>query len=49
MAETEKYIFADPGKKLLLPDGKINESFFCGDGLHPNEAGYERIAEEILL
>lgn len=48
MAETEKYIFADPGEKLLLPDGKIDERFFHNDGLHPNEAGYELIAKDIV-
>ena len=47
MAEAENYIFADPGRKLLLPNGKIDERLFSGDGLHPNEAGYERIAEDI--
>ncbi|HTI08917.1 MAG TPA: GDSL-type esterase/lipase family protein [Puia sp.] len=35
--------FLDPGKVLLRTDGKIDESLF-GDGLHPNAAGYRRIA-----
>ena len=34
--------FADPGK-VFLKGRKIDESLFV-DGLHPNEAGYERIA-----
>lgn len=40
------YIFRNPGKNLLLPDGKINESLFS-DGLHPNADGYRQIAAEI--
>ena len=36
-----KYI--DPGKVLLAADGKIDESLF-GDGLHPNAAGYGKLA-----
>lgn len=47
MAETEGYEFADPGTALLQPDGKIDEGLFIGDGLHPNDKGYERIAGEI--
>lgn len=47
MAETKGYLFSNPGEKLLLPDGKVDESLFIGDGLHPNDNGYERIAEEI--
>ena len=34
--------FADPGK-VFLKGRKIDESLFV-DGLHPNEAGYDRIA-----
>ena len=47
MVETEGYEFANPGTALLLQDGKINESLFIGDGLHPNDKGYELIAGEI--
>ena len=47
MVETEGYEFANPGTALLLQDGKINESLFIGDGLHPNDRGYELIAGEI--
>ena len=46
MVETEGYEFANPGTALLLQDGKINESLFIGDGLHPNDKGYELIAGE---
>jgi lysophospholipase L1-like esterase len=38
--------YADAGKLLLKKDGKINESLFS-DGLHPNEAGYWKVAERI--
>ena len=47
MVETEGYEFANPGTALLLQDGKIDESLFIGDGLHPNNRGYELIAGEI--
>ena len=47
MVETEGYEFANPGTALLLQDGKIDESLFIGDGLHPNNKGYELIAGEI--
>lgn len=40
------YTFANPGKNLLLPDGKIDESLF-NDGLHPNDKGYTLIAPVI--
>ena len=46
MVETEGYAFANPGTALLLSDGKIDESLFL-DGLHPNDSGYVRIADEI--
>ncbi|MCD7935476.1 MAG: SGNH/GDSL hydrolase family protein [Tannerellaceae bacterium] len=35
--------FIDPGRELLLENGKIDESLFL-DGLHPNEKGYMLIA-----
>lgn len=47
MAETEGYRFANPGTALLLPNGKIDESLYIGDGLHPNEEGYKRLAKFI--
>lgn len=46
MAREKKVLFSDPGRKLLLPDGKIDEHLF-GDGLHPNQNGYSLIAPEI--
>lgn len=47
MAQTAGYTFSDPGRNLLLKDGKLDESLFS-DGLHPNEEGYKRIVEEIV-
>lgn len=44
MAELENCSFIDVSKGLLLPDGKIDETLFIGDGLHPNEKGYALIA-----
>ncbi|OZI07858.1 acetylhydrolase [Siphonobacter sp. BAB-5385] len=38
--------FLQPGTNLLQQDGKINEAWFT-DGLHPNEQGYERLAEKL--
>jgi len=39
-------VYLNPGRMLLSADGKIDESLF-GDGLHPNAAGYRRLAPEI--
>lgn len=39
--------FADPGKQMLNQSGKINTGMFAGDGVHPNEAGYKKIASVI--
>jgi lysophospholipase L1-like esterase len=38
--------YINPGKVLLDGKGKIDESLF-GDGLHPNAAGYQKIAREL--
>lgn len=38
-----KYI--NVGQALLQKDGKIDESLFVGDGLHPNAEGYARVAK----
>lgn len=40
--------FIDPGTALLQANQKIDESFFT-DGLHPNEKGYEKLAQALLL
>jgi lysophospholipase L1-like esterase len=47
MAKQGGYEFADPGRNLLLENGKINETLFT-DGLHPNDAGYECIVEDFM-
>jgi lysophospholipase L1-like esterase len=36
-------VFINTGKLLLNDKGKVEESLF-GDGLHPNAAGYQKIA-----
>jgi len=43
IAQINNISYIDPGKILLLPDGKIDESQFV-DGLHPNASGYRRLA-----
>jgi lysophospholipase L1-like esterase len=43
LAEEQKLLFIDPGPVLLGAGGKIDESLFL-DGLHPNAAGYARLA-----
>ena len=43
LAKDIKTDFADPGRTLLLKNGKIDESLFK-DGLHPNKDGYSLIA-----
>lgn len=47
MAKRIGVVYADAGKYLLLPNGKINESLFT-DGLHPNAKGYDQIAATIV-
>ena len=47
MAKQEGYDYANPGVKMLLENGKIDESLFT-DGLHPNNEGYARIADDFL-
>ncbi|MDP4250759.1 MAG: SGNH/GDSL hydrolase family protein [Bacteroidota bacterium] len=42
-----KVHYADAGRLFLKPDKKIDESLFS-DGLHPNEAGYERFGKFIV-
>ena len=36
--------FRDPGKNMLLEDGKIDAALFV-DGLHPNNEGYEKVVK----
>ena len=36
--------FRDPGKAMLLENGKIDNSLFV-DGLHPNNKGYAKVVE----
>jgi lysophospholipase L1-like esterase len=43
MAGQTKVSFIDPGNLLLDHTGVIDESLF-GDGLHPNEIGYQKLA-----
>lgn len=42
MAKDLRIAYADAGPLFLGPDKKIDESLFT-DGLHPNEAGYDRL------
>ena len=44
MAKENDLKFKDQGKAFLLKDGKVDESLFT-DGLHPNGAGYQKIAK----
>ena len=47
MAAQQGCEYADPGVKMLLENGKIDEKLFI-DGVHPNNAGYERIVEDFV-
>jgi lysophospholipase L1-like esterase len=47
MAAGIKLPFADAGPLFLHKDSKIDESLFS-DGLHPNEAGYDKLGGFIL-
>ena len=39
--------FRDPGKNMLLENGKIDASLFV-DGLHPNNDGYSKVVQGFL-
>lgn len=41
-----KIRYINPGQTLLNNEGKIDEALF-GDGLHPNEKGYEKIGKTL--
>ena len=45
LAKDMKINFADPGRRLLHKNGKIDESLFT-DGLHPNVDGYRLISDD---
>jgi hypothetical protein len=47
MADLVNVAYKEVGKGLILENGKLNESLFS-DGLHPNEAGYKIIANELV-
>lgn len=47
MAVKNGYKFCDVGEHLLQRNGKIDETLFIGDGLHPNEKGYKLMAKTI--
>lgn len=47
VAGEEEVLFTQPGTTLLMDTQKIDESLFT-DGLHPNEKGYERLAEKLI-
>lgn len=47
MADLANCAYLEVGNGLLSPDGVLNESLFS-DGLHPNEAGYQVIAKELV-
>ncbi len=38
-----KVTYIDPGRVLLNTSGKVDETLFR-DGLHPNAAGYNKLA-----
>ncbi len=46
LAKSERTGFLDPGKKMLLKNGSIDETLFS-DGLHPNAAGYALLGKEL--
>lgn len=47
LAKGKEVKFADPGSLFLKPDKKIDEGLFT-DGLHPNEAGYDKLGGFIV-
>lgn len=47
LAAQTRACFINPGKILLNHAGKVDELLF-GDGLHPNEVGYQKLAIALL-
>lgn len=47
IARKKGVVFRDPGKAMLLDNGKIDASLFV-DGLHPNDAGYAKVVDGFL-
>lgn len=48
MAGDENVMFSNPGIVLLdQATGKINDTLFLPDGVHPNAAGYQKLAVKI--
>jgi lysophospholipase L1-like esterase len=39
--------FINPGEVLLGKDGKVDESLFTGDGLHPCDKGYRLLGKHL--
>ena len=47
MAEECGAVYQDLGSIFLMPNGKIDEKLFRGDGLHPNAKAYMLMAKEL--
>ncbi len=47
MTAEENCVYVNPGVKMLNADGSLNEALFT-DGLHPNEAGYALIVDDVM-
>jgi lysophospholipase L1-like esterase len=47
LAGDENVHYANPGTKLLNSSGKIDDSLFLKDGVHPDAAGYRILARDL--
>lgn len=47
MAKNNAVTYANPGTRLLLSTGKIDEKLFS-DGLHPNAEGYQHLGKTLV-